>query len=67
MGAIVQCAGGGSPAADAPYAQWDALRGYNRLCRAGGPDPLLFLEPRVITENTLRRGFAPPEDLLQDT
>ncbi len=25
-----------------------------------------FLEPRVITENTLRRGFAPPEWLLQD-
>ena len=23
-----------------------------------------FLEPRVITENTLRRGFAPPDDLL---
>jgi RHH-type proline utilization regulon transcriptional repressor/proline dehydrogenase/delta 1-pyrroline-5-carboxylate dehydrogenase len=25
-----------------------------------------FLEPRVITENTLRRGFAPPEWLLQN-
>ena len=35
--------------------------------KAGGPDYLLqFLEPRVITENTLRRGFAPPEDLLPD-
>ncbi len=35
--------------------------------KAGGPDYLQqFLEPRVITENTLRRGFAPPEDLLQD-
>ena len=35
--------------------------------KAGGPDYLLqFLEPRVITENTLRRGFAPPEDLLED-
>ena len=35
--------------------------------KAGGPDYLLqFLEPRVITENTLRRGFAPPEDLLLD-
>ena len=34
--------------------------------KAGGPDYLLqFLEPRVITENTLRRGFAPPEDLLR--
>ena len=31
--------------------------------KAGGPDYLLqFLEPRVITENTLRRGFAPPDD-----
>jgi RHH-type proline utilization regulon transcriptional repressor/proline dehydrogenase/delta 1-pyrroline-5-carboxylate dehydrogenase len=28
--------------------------------KAGGPDYLpQFLEPRVITENTLRRGFAP--------
>ena len=33
--------------------------------KAGGPDYLLqFLEPRVITENTLRRGFAPPDDLV---
>jgi RHH-type proline utilization regulon transcriptional repressor/proline dehydrogenase/delta 1-pyrroline-5-carboxylate dehydrogenase len=31
--------------------------------KAGGPDYLLqFLEPRTITENTLRRGFAPPDD-----
>jgi len=30
--------------------------------KAGGPDYLLqFLLPRVITENTLRRGFAPGE------
>jgi RHH-type proline utilization regulon transcriptional repressor/proline dehydrogenase/delta 1-pyrroline-5-carboxylate dehydrogenase len=30
--------------------------------KAGGPDYLLqFLEPRVITENTIRRGFAPDE------
>jgi RHH-type proline utilization regulon transcriptional repressor/proline dehydrogenase/delta 1-pyrroline-5-carboxylate dehydrogenase len=30
--------------------------------KAGGPDYLLqFLEPRVVTENTLRSGFAPPE------
>ena len=30
--------------------------------KAGGPDYLLqFMEPRVVTENTLRRGFAPPE------
>ena len=35
--------------------------------KAGGPDYLLqFLEPRVVTENTMRRGFAPPEDLLAD-
>jgi RHH-type proline utilization regulon transcriptional repressor/proline dehydrogenase/delta 1-pyrroline-5-carboxylate dehydrogenase len=28
--------------------------------KAGGPDYLLqFLEPRVVTENTLRQGFAP--------
>jgi acyl-CoA reductase-like NAD-dependent aldehyde dehydrogenase len=31
--------------------------------KAGGPDYLLqFMEPRTITENTLRRGFAPAED-----
>lgn len=31
--------------------------------KAGGPDYLLqFLEPRSITENTMRRGFAPLED-----
>jgi RHH-type proline utilization regulon transcriptional repressor/proline dehydrogenase/delta 1-pyrroline-5-carboxylate dehydrogenase len=30
--------------------------------KAGGPDYLLqFLEPRTITENTMRRGFAPAE------
>ena len=28
--------------------------------KAGGPDYLLqFMEPRVVTENTLRQGFAP--------
>ena len=28
--------------------------------KAGGPDYLLqFMEPRVVTENTTRRGFAP--------
>jgi RHH-type proline utilization regulon transcriptional repressor/proline dehydrogenase/delta 1-pyrroline-5-carboxylate dehydrogenase len=32
--------------------------------KAGGPDYLLqFLEPRTISENTLRHGFVPPEDL----
>ncbi len=32
--------------------------------KAGGPDYLLqFLEPRTVTENTIRRGFAPPEDV----
>jgi len=31
--------------------------------KTGGPDYLLqFMEPRVITENTLRRGFAPQEE-----
>ena len=31
--------------------------------KAGGPDYLLqFLEPRVVTENTMRRGFIPSED-----
>ena len=35
--------------------------------KAGGPDYLLqFLEPRVTTENTMRRGFAPPDELLDD-
>ena len=30
--------------------------------KAGGPDYLLhFMDPRTVTENTLRRGFAPPE------
>jgi RHH-type proline utilization regulon transcriptional repressor/proline dehydrogenase/delta 1-pyrroline-5-carboxylate dehydrogenase len=28
--------------------------------KAGGPDYLLqFMEPRVVTENTMRRGFTP--------
>ena len=31
--------------------------------KAGGPDYLLhFLDPFTITENTLRRGFAPDTD-----
>ncbi len=31
--------------------------------KAGGPDYLLhFTDPRVVTENTMRRGFAPEED-----
>jgi RHH-type proline utilization regulon transcriptional repressor/proline dehydrogenase/delta 1-pyrroline-5-carboxylate dehydrogenase len=31
--------------------------------KAGGPDYLLqFMRPRVVTENTLRQGFAPPAD-----
>lgn len=30
--------------------------------KAGGPDYLLhFMDPRVVTENTLRRGFAPEQ------
>jgi RHH-type proline utilization regulon transcriptional repressor/proline dehydrogenase/delta 1-pyrroline-5-carboxylate dehydrogenase len=32
--------------------------------KAGGADYLLqFLEPRTISENTLRHGFVPPEEL----
>ena len=32
--------------------------------KAGGPDYLLqFLEPRTISENTLRHGFVPPENI----
>jgi RHH-type proline utilization regulon transcriptional repressor/proline dehydrogenase/delta 1-pyrroline-5-carboxylate dehydrogenase len=31
--------------------------------KAGGPDYLLhFMDPRVVTENTMRRGFAPAEE-----
>ena len=31
--------------------------------KAGGPDYLLhFMDPRVVTENTMRRGFAPKEE-----
>lgn len=31
--------------------------------KAGGPDYLIqFMEPRTITENTLRRGFAPEQE-----
>lgn len=31
--------------------------------KAGGPDYLLqFMEPRVITENTMRRGFVPSDE-----
>lgn len=34
--------------------------------KAGGPDYLLqFLEPRTISENTLRHGFVPPDELKQ--
>jgi len=30
--------------------------------KAGGPDTLLqFVEPRVVTENLVRQGFAPPD------
>ena len=32
--------------------------------KAGGPDYLLqFLEPRTVSENTLRHGFVPPDEL----
>ncbi len=31
--------------------------------KAGGPDCLLqFMDPRVVTENTIRRGFTPIEE-----
>lgn len=31
--------------------------------KTGGPDYLVqFMEPRVVTENTMRRGFAPQEE-----
>ena len=34
--------------------------------KVGGPDYLLqFCEPRTITENTLRRGFAPSEEVQE--
>jgi len=34
--------------------------------KAGGPDYLLqFLEPRTISENTLRHGFVPPERAMK--
>ena len=36
--------------------------------KAGGPDYLLqFLEPRTISENTLRHGFVPPERSKEDS
>ncbi|MGK4455861.1 aldehyde dehydrogenase family protein, partial [Klebsiella pneumoniae] len=34
-------------------------------CKTGGPDYLQqFMEPRVVTENTMRRGFAPSDNEL---
>jgi RHH-type proline utilization regulon transcriptional repressor/proline dehydrogenase/delta 1-pyrroline-5-carboxylate dehydrogenase len=34
--------------------------------KAGGPDYLLqFVEPRTLTENTLRRGYAPGTELAR--
>jgi RHH-type proline utilization regulon transcriptional repressor/proline dehydrogenase/delta 1-pyrroline-5-carboxylate dehydrogenase len=36
-----------------------AMSGFGQ--KAGGPDYLYqFVEPRVVTENTMRQGFAPP-------
>ncbi|HVE46115.1 MAG TPA: proline dehydrogenase family protein [Acidimicrobiales bacterium] len=33
--------------------------------KAGGPDYLLqFLDPRVVSENTMRQGFAPPDPVV---
>jgi RHH-type proline utilization regulon transcriptional repressor/proline dehydrogenase/delta 1-pyrroline-5-carboxylate dehydrogenase len=35
--------------------------------KAGGPDYLLqFVEPRTASENTLRHGFVPPEELKEN-
>ncbi|TMA41886.1 MAG: aldehyde dehydrogenase family protein, partial [Deltaproteobacteria bacterium] len=35
--------------------------------KAGGPDYLLQLvEPRVVTENTIRQGFAPPDESVDE-
>ena len=35
--------------------------------KAGGPDYLLqFVEPRTVTENTLRRGYAPSPEVARD-
>jgi RHH-type proline utilization regulon transcriptional repressor/proline dehydrogenase/delta 1-pyrroline-5-carboxylate dehydrogenase len=37
-----------------------AMSGFGE--KAGGPDYVRqFMEPRVVSENTVRRGFAPPE------
>jgi RHH-type proline utilization regulon transcriptional repressor/proline dehydrogenase/delta 1-pyrroline-5-carboxylate dehydrogenase len=34
--------------------------------KAGGPDYLVqYCEPRTVTENTLRRGFAPSEEVVE--
>jgi RHH-type proline utilization regulon transcriptional repressor/proline dehydrogenase/delta 1-pyrroline-5-carboxylate dehydrogenase len=34
--------------------------------RVGGPDYLVqFCDPRTVTENTLRRGFAPSEEVVE--
>jgi RHH-type proline utilization regulon transcriptional repressor/proline dehydrogenase/delta 1-pyrroline-5-carboxylate dehydrogenase len=36
--------------------------------KTGGPDYLLqFMEPRCITENTMRRGFAPSKEFSRNT
>jgi RHH-type proline utilization regulon transcriptional repressor/proline dehydrogenase/delta 1-pyrroline-5-carboxylate dehydrogenase len=35
--------------------------------KTGGPDYLIqFMEPRVITENTMRRGFVPSESEIEN-
>ncbi len=33
--------------------------------RPDAPFLIQYLEPRVVTESTLRRGFAPPDELLE--
>ncbi len=36
--------------------------------RCGGPDYLTqFVAPRLVTENTMRRGFAPPDERQDDS
>ena len=34
--------------------------------KTGGPDYLIqYCEPRTVAENTLRRGFAPSEEVVE--
>jgi len=42
---------------------------FDRVAPRRPDEPYLvqYLEPRVVTENTLRRGFVPPDELLEIT